>query len=115
MQLISVLAAPAAPTAAPEPCATRVLTTHHGGACRQTHAACGLGDVVEHALLMPRGHGALARLVTLARREAELPGFFTQFQGHTPRGRGCVTRLMVGHCGGHGLAPPWRSLERFWT
>jgi putative transposase len=84
-----------------------VKAKYHGGVFRQTHTAFGVGDCVEHALLLPCGHGALARLLTMARREAELPGFFTQFKGHKQCRLGCVLMLIVGRCGCHGLCPPW--------
>jgi hypothetical protein len=90
----------------PEAFATRFIATHHGGAFRQTHTAFGVDNFVEHALLLPCGHSALARLLTMARREAELPGFFTQFKGHKQRSFYWVLRLMVGHCSCHGLSPP---------
>src|SRR5262245_6012412 len=66
----------------PEAFAPRFIATDHGSRVRQPQTASGLGDVVEHALLLPRRHGALARLLTMARRAAELPGFFTQCKGH---------------------------------
>ena len=74
----------------PEAFAPRFIATDHGRRFRQTQAAFGLGDFVEHALLLPCGHGALTRLLTMARGEAELPGFFTQFKGHKQGGLGCV-------------------------
>jgi hypothetical protein len=80
----------------PEAFATRFITTDHGGRGRQTQAAFGLGDFVEHALLLPRSHGALARLLTIARREAELPGFFTQFKGHKQGALCCGILRMAG-------------------
>src|SRR2546427_321586 len=82
-------------------------SAHHGGAFWQTQAALGLGDFVEYALLLPCGHGALTRFLPMARREAELPGFFTQFKGHKQRRLWCVLLLMVGRCGCHGHSPPW--------
>src|SRR2546428_6110194 len=91
----------------PEAFTPRFLATDHEGRVRQTQAAVGLGDFVEHAFRLSRGHGALARLLTMPRGEAELPGFFTQFKGHKQGPGWCVTRLMVSRCGGHGLSPPW--------
>ena len=58
------------------------IATDHGGRFRQTQAAFGVGDFFKHAFLMSRGHGARARLLPMARREAELPGFFTEFKGY---------------------------------
>src|SRR4029450_8653270 len=49
----------------PEAFATPLIPTPHGGPFRQTHAAFGLGDFVEYALLLPCAHGALARLLTM--------------------------------------------------
>src|SRR5262249_26090742 len=60
---------------------------------------------------LPGGHGALARLLPMARGEAELPGFFTQFKSHKQHGLGCVTMLIVGRCGCHRLSPPWDRLR----
>ena len=79
----------------PEAFATRFIATDHGGRVRQTQAAFGVGDCVEHALVLPCAHGTLARLLAMARREAELPGFFTQFKGHKQRDLGCVTILRI--------------------
>jgi hypothetical protein len=90
----------------PEAFATRFIATDHCRCVRQTQAAFGLDNFVEHALLLPCGHGTLARLLPMARREAELPGFFTQFKGHKQRSLFGVLRLMVGRCGCHKLSPP---------
>src|SRR5881398_2621463 len=90
----------------PEAFATRFIATDHCRCFRQTQAAFGLDNFVEHALLLPCGHGALARLLPMARGEAELQGFFTQCKGHKQRSFYCVLRLMVGHCSCHGLSPP---------
>ena len=45
----------------PETFTPRFIATDHGGACRQTQTAFGVGDFVKHTLLLPCGHGALAR------------------------------------------------------
>src|SRR6266436_3485773 len=66
----------------PEAFATGFIATHHQRCFRQTHAAFGLGDFVEHALLLPCGHGALTRLLTMPCGEAQLPGFFTEFKSY---------------------------------
>src|SRR5262245_1047186 len=60
--------------------ASSQLTT--GGCVRQTQAAFGVGDLFTHAFLRPCGHGALARLLPLARGEAELPSVSPQFKGY---------------------------------
>src|SRR6267143_958566 len=85
----------------PEALSPRFIATSYGCRLRQTQAAFGLGDFVKDAILMPCGHGALARLLTMPGGEAELPGFFTQFKAHKQRRLGCVTILFVGRCGGH--------------
>jgi hypothetical protein len=90
----------------PEPFATCSIATDYGGRFRQTQAAFGLGDFVEHTFLMSRGHGALARLLPMPGGEAKLPGFFTQFKGHK-QGPLCLALLHIAsRWGGHGLSPP---------
>jgi hypothetical protein len=95
----------------PAACATRCITTDHGGRGRQTPAAGGLGACVEPALLLPRRHGARARLVPMARRAAERPGVFPQGTGHTHGARGCGLLRMAGREGRQGLAPPGCSMQ----
>jgi hypothetical protein len=90
----------------PKPFSPRFIATDHGCCLRQAKAAFGLGDFVEHTFLIPRGHGALARLLPMARSEAELSGFFTQFKGHEQGCLSCVTIRIVGRCDGHRLFPP---------
>src|SRR4030095_15397560 len=98
----------------PEAFTPRFIATDHGGRVRQTQAAFGVGDLFKHAFLMPRGHSALARLLPMARGEAELPGFFTQFKGYKQGPRCRVLLHMASRCGGHGLSPPWWSIQRLW-
>src|SRR5262249_35136785 len=38
--------------------------------------------------------------------ETELPGVFTQLEGHKQHRLSCVIRLILDRCGHHGLAPP---------
>src|SRR5262249_16825933 len=97
----------------PEAFTTRFITTHHRCGFRQTKASFGLGDFLEHARLMTRCDSALTRLLTMARGETELPGFFTQFKGHKQDTLGCGIMLSGGHCG-HGLSPPWGKGVELW-
>src|SRR4030095_16470747 len=80
----------------PKPFSTCCVATDDGGRLRQVKATFGLGDFVQHAFLIPCGHRALARLLPMARGEAEFPGFFTQFKGHKQRPLTCGILL---HCG----------------
>src|SRR4029450_1144262 len=95
----------------PEPFAPRFITTDYGCRFRQTQAALSLGDFVEHALLLTCGHGTLARLLTRANGEAELPGFFTQFEGHKQDRLSCAIMRVGGRCGDHELSPPGGQVE----
>ena len=95
----------------PEAFATRFIATDHGRCCRQTQAAFGLGDFVEHVRLLPGAHSALTRFLTMTCGQAELPGFFTQFKGHK-QGTLCYRILrMTGRYSRHWLAPPWGSIQ----
>src|SRR5262249_57443252 len=79
----------------PEPFTPRFRATDDGGRFWETQAAFRLGDFVAYALLLPCGYRTLAWLLTMAGREAELPGLFTQFKGHKQRGCSCGTLLIV--------------------
>src|SRR5262245_36366020 len=89
----------------PEAFAPRFIATHHRGAFRQTQTAFGVGDFVEHTLLLPCGHGALARLLTMSCSEAELPGFFTEFKSYKQGILWCALLHVVSRWGAHGLSP----------
>ena len=90
----------------PEAFTTGFITTHHRCAFGQTKAFFGLGHFLEHARLIARRDTPLTWLLTGARGETELPGFFTQFKRHKQDTRRCGTMLVVGRCGHHGLFPP---------
>jgi hypothetical protein len=66
----------------PESVASRFITTDHRHRVGQTKAFFRLSDLMEHTRLVARGHTPLAGFLARARGEAELPGFFTQFEGH---------------------------------
>src|SRR5688572_3622374 len=95
----------------PEALSTRFIATDHGDRFRKTQAVFGLGDFVEHALVVPCGHRALTWLLTMAGGEAEPPGFFTEFKGHKQGRLGCVTICMMGRCGCHKLFLPSDKLS----
>jgi hypothetical protein len=90
----------------PEAFAPHFIATHHRGAFRQTQTAFGLGDFVEHTLLLPCGHGALARLLPMPGGAAELPRFFTEFKSYKQSVRCCALLPVASRWGGHRLSPP---------
>src|SRR5262245_14793836 len=82
------------------------VTTDHWRGCPQTKARFGMGHFVEQTCCVTGCNGAFAWLLTMAHSEAELPGFFTQLEGHKQHRLMCVIMLVRGRCGHHGLSPP---------
>jgi hypothetical protein len=73
-----------------------VYDTYHGGP--EASIAEGMQiPVNDPALLIP----------AMANAEAQLPGLFTQLEGHKQHRRRGVIMLVTGRCGHHGLSPPW--------
>src|SRR5687767_11679742 len=91
----------------PEAFAARFVTTDHRRGVAQTKARFSLGHFVEQAFSVTCRHSAFAWFVTMTNAEAELPGLFTQLEGHKQYRCRCVIRLVTGRCGHHGLSPPW--------
>ena len=95
----------------------RLRATHHGGACRETQAAVGLGHRVEHARRVRRCDPPCARRLTMARGATALPGLCTPCTGEQPprlSGAPCGILLVAGRWGPPRLSPPWGSGVRFW-
>ena len=90
----------------PDACVTRCVAPAPGGGLRQAHAAWGLGDCVKHALRLPCGHGARARLLTRPGGEVKIPGGVTQCNRHKHGPLACGILRRAGRCGGPRLAPP---------
>ncbi len=59
---------------------------------------------------MTVGHSALARFLTMARGEAELPSFFTQLESCKSNPLCCGMLCLAHHWGCHELVPPWESI-----
>ena len=72
------------------------VTTDHRRGGPQTQARFGMGHFVEQMLCVTCGHGAFAWWLTMAKGEAELPGFFTQLEGHEQYGLMCVITHVQG-------------------
>src|ERR671916_1242498 len=95
----------------PESFSPCFIATDYGRHFWQAKAVFGLGNFVEHTLWITRSHVALARFLTWASREAELPGLFAQFKGHKQGHLGYITIRLVGRCGCHWLFPPEWSIS----
>jgi hypothetical protein len=90
---------------------TRFITTHYRCHFGEPTALVGLGHFLEHARLVARWDTPFARLVTVTDGDTELPGLFTQCTGHKQDTLCYGIMALVGRCRGHGLSPPWWSVE----
>jgi hypothetical protein len=90
----------------PEALSSRFVTTHHRRAVRQAKSCFGVGDFVEHALLITGRERPFTRFLTMTDAEAKLPGFLTQFKRHKQNALSGVIMPVVGRWGHHELSPP---------